>query len=179
MKVQKSSTKPEPRYPSRRQLAECTTLLGVAAIGLGSLAGLAAPPSAPIENAPKEVEAPPIALGGVMVVEPPPPRVPGGIRPEAPPRGTDTAARTTYVVQKGDTLSSIAKTRLGGSERVCEITKLNPGIKPDDLKPGQLLVLPAPVRINSVPHVEGDTPPPPPRLGGKMPMPSESNESKP
>lgn len=179
MKVQKSPSKPEPHYPSRRQLAECTTLLGVAAIGLGSLAGLAAPPSVPVENAPKEAEAPPIALGGVMVVEPPPPRVPGGIRPEAPPRDTNTAARTTYVVQKGDTLSSIAKTRLGGGERACEITKLNPGIKPDELKPGQLLVLPAPVRTNSVPHVEGDTPPPPPRLRGEMPVSPESKGAKP
>ena len=183
MKVQKSMVNSDPRYPSRRQLPEYTALLGAAALGLGSLAGMAAQPAtpaAPSENAPKEAAAPPVALGGVIAVEPPP-RPPGGIRPEPPPPGTNAAARTTYVVQKGDTLSSIARARLGGSDRACEITKLNPGIKPDELKPGQILVLPAPIPAgtNPVRQTEGVTPPPLPKLGGKPRMPSESKEPKP
>ena len=185
MKVQKSAIKPEPQYPSRRQLPEYTALLGAAALGLGSLAGMAAPPAtpaAPSENAPKEAGAPPIALGGVMVVEPPPPpRIAGGIRPEPPPGVTNIAVRATYVVQKGDTLSSIAKTRLGNSERACEIAKANPGLKPDELKPGQILVLPPPMPggTNSVRQTEGVTPPPPPQVRGELRMPSEAKEPKP
>lgn len=187
MKVQKSTINSDPRYPSRRQLPEYTALLGAAALGLGSLAGMAAQPAtpaAPSENAPKEAAAPPVALGGVIAVEPPPPpRIAGGIRPEPPPPGTNTSARTTYVVQKGDTLSSIARTRLGNSDRACEIAKLNPGLKPDELKPGQILALPAPIPAgtNPVRQTEGVTPPPPPppQVRGELRMPSESEEPKP
>lgn len=47
-----------------------------------------------------------------------------------------------YVVQKGDTLHSIARTQFGDLSRAPEIEKLNPLVEPDRLRIGELLWLP-------------------------------------
>jgi nucleoid-associated protein YgaU len=52
------------------------------------------------------------------------------------------AAAKNYTVQPGDTLFSIAKAFLGDATRWSEIVKLNPGLKPENLQPGQILILP-------------------------------------
>ncbi|WP_323178750.1 LysM domain-containing protein [Streptomyces sp. NBC_01381] len=49
---------------------------------------------------------------------------------------------TTYTVRKGDTLSSIASSKLGDSSRWGEIAKLNHLPNPDDIAVGQTLKLP-------------------------------------
>ena len=48
-----------------------------------------------------------------------------------------------YEVQIGDTLESIARTHLGRKTRWREITDLNPGLRPERLRPGQKILLPA------------------------------------
>ncbi len=53
------------------------------------------------------------------------------------------AVPATYTVQPGDTLSGIAKKMLGDASRWPEIIKLNPGLTPETLKPGQTIILPA------------------------------------
>ena len=47
-----------------------------------------------------------------------------------------------YEVQEGDSLGSIAQQHLGRASRYAEIVKLNPGLKPRNLKPGQKIYLP-------------------------------------
>lgn len=55
-----------------------------------------------------------------------------------------SAKTKTYVVKRGDTLSTIAAKQLGSAKRVDEIKKLNPGIRdPKHLKVGLRLKLPA------------------------------------
>ncbi|MFV0135443.1 N-acetylmuramoyl-L-alanine amidase [Streptomyces sp. HMX87] len=49
---------------------------------------------------------------------------------------------TTYTVVKGDTLSSIARTKLGDASRYTEIAKLNSLSNPNAIKVGQVLKLP-------------------------------------
>jgi nucleoid-associated protein YgaU len=56
---------------------------------------------------------------------------------------TNTQTSATYAVKKGDTLSTIAAQFLGDRNRWREIAAANPGIAPDALKPGQVVVLPA------------------------------------
>lgn len=46
------------------------------------------------------------------------------------------------LVQKGDTLSALAKHYLGAVERTKDIEAVNPGLKPEKLKEGELLWLP-------------------------------------
>lgn len=48
----------------------------------------------------------------------------------------------SYTVKAGDTLSSIAKSKLGDEARWKEIVPLNPGLQPDKLQPNQSLWLP-------------------------------------
>ena len=55
----------------------------------------------------------------------------------------ESANARTYVVQAGDTLFSIAKALLGDGARWPEIVKLNPGLNPENLQPGQAIKLPA------------------------------------
>lgn len=53
---------------------------------------------------------------------------------------------STYVVQKGDTLSAIAKTHLGSANKWREIYDANRGVigdNPDRILPGQELKIPA------------------------------------
>jgi nucleoid-associated protein YgaU len=56
----------------------------------------------------------------------------------------DPAAASTYTVQSGDTLSKIAKDKLGDANAYMKIFELNKSIlsDPDKIKPGQVLTLP-------------------------------------
>lgn len=153
MKVTKSGKNPEPKYPSSRQM---TRLLGTAVVGLASATVFAAdqatpppPPGAPPAN---------VRLDGDIAVEPRPqpptpprtvgkiaaePRVqpPGGIK--APqPASTNAVQGVSHTVKQGETLSSIAQRYLGDANRWKEIADLNPGIKPEALKAGDVLVIP-------------------------------------
>ena len=58
--------------------------------------------------------------------------------PGALAEGTPTTVR----VARGDTLSEIAKARLGSAKRVAEIQRINPGLDARTLKVGQVLKLP-------------------------------------
>ena len=53
------------------------------------------------------------------------------------------AAGSDYVVQKGDTLEGIARAKLGDGQKWKSIVELNPGLKPESLKVGQTIKLPA------------------------------------
>lgn len=74
---------------------------------------------------------------------PPAPTTPA----QAPPAGTPpppqaTPASREYVVQKGDTLSAIAKRTLGDSKRYTEIAKINNLADPNKIQVGAKLKLP-------------------------------------
>lgn len=53
------------------------------------------------------------------------------------------SGRRTHVVQSGETMSSIAKNRLGAERRYLEIQKLNPNVDPRRMGAGTRLVLPS------------------------------------
>ena len=61
----------------------------------------------------------------------------------APPPAPAPAAGADYVVQKGDTLEGIARTKLGDGQKWKSIVDLNPGLNPKALKVGQTIKLPA------------------------------------
>lgn len=54
-----------------------------------------------------------------------------------------TQSTNEYVVQRGDSLARIARTRLGAESRWQEIAALNPKVDPKSLDVGQKLLLPA------------------------------------
>lgn len=56
---------------------------------------------------------------------------------------TGTVAARTHTVQKGETLTSIAKAAYGNSNYYLKIQAANPGINPKTLKVGQVIKLPA------------------------------------
>lgn len=56
----------------------------------------------------------------------------------------------TYKVQKGDTLSSIAKATYGSANYYPHILRANPGLEPQKLRPGMVINLPDPEQV--VPH---------------------------
>ena len=96
-------------------------------------------------------EAPPAAepkMTPVTELPPAPPlpeaKPPTPAQPPKPAPGVTEApaAPTTYVVQKGDTLFSIARIHLGDGKRWKEIVAINPGLS-ERIKPGQKIVLPA------------------------------------
>jgi nucleoid-associated protein YgaU len=72
--------------------------------------------------------------------------------PVAAPAVTATAApaaaATTYTVQAGDTLSKIAKAKLGDASLYLDIFNANRNLlsDPDKIQPGQVLTIPALVR---------------------------------
>ena len=57
------------------------------------------------------------------------------------------AAETTYIVQAGDTLSKIAKNRLGDASAYMEIFNANKDqlSDPNKIQPGQVLKIPPPL----------------------------------
>jgi len=62
--------------------------------------------------------------------------------PEPAPVATSPAAAATYVVQRGDTLRSVAKKLYGAARRWRDIAAANPSLRRNKLKPGQILKLP-------------------------------------
>lgn len=91
--------------------------------------GATATPTPPITRTP--------AATTTAAVSPPPGTspTPGG----SPVAATPTPGARTYVVQTGDTLSSIAAEN---DTTVDEILALNPGLDPDTLQPGEEIRLP-------------------------------------
>lgn len=65
------------------------------------------------------------------------------VKPLPTPPDEPKDAERVYIVQKGDTLWSIAKRELGDGKRWQEIAKLNGVTDPGGLKVGQQLKLPA------------------------------------
>jgi nucleoid-associated protein YgaU len=63
--------------------------------------------------------------------------------PMAPSAASSSTSSVEYVVQKGDSLASIAQKNLGNSNRWGEIQSLNNGIQPKSLRVGMHLKLPA------------------------------------
>lgn len=57
------------------------------------------------------------------------------------PKASSKAGRS-YKVQKGDTLSAIARRELGSASRAKDIQSMNPGLDPAKLKVGQTIQLP-------------------------------------
>ena len=170
MKVQKTAKRPDPQYPTRRQFSDYTTLLGVAAIGLSAVTGLSAPvrtagvplPPGSIKGPKEQVaeprpaetncpvqQTPEARLRGEIAVEPKPQLL--GVPPLAPPQATNRQDQLSYTIQSGDTLSSLALRLLGDRNRWQEIAKLNPGLKADTLKVGQIILIPVPAATNSTP----------------------------
>jgi len=75
----------------------------------------------------------------IIVTTPSPTPKPIGASPTPAPAGA-----RTYVVKRGDTLFSIARTELGGDTRVKDILAANPGLDRNAvLKVGQEIQLPA------------------------------------
>jgi 5'-nucleotidase len=64
--------------------------------------------------------------------------------PAAPVAPAPAAAPTAsnYVVKKGDTLYSIARSHYGDGKQWQKIVAANPGLSPEKLKVGQTLLLP-------------------------------------
>lgn len=155
MKVKRVSDAGDPKYPSRRQAADYKRVLGAAAIGLGAVAAWGEPQrtaGVPVRTAGKIVSEPKDPGAGAQVKQPEqPPRLSGDIAvvplggavvAEPRPGTTNVQASVKYVVKSGDTLYSIAAQQLGDKQRWREIAAANPGIKPDTLKVGQLIVIP-------------------------------------
>ncbi len=63
---------------------------------------------------------------------------------KASPSTSASAAQTTYTVKPGDTLSKIAKEKLGDASAYMEIFNANKDqlSDPDKIKPGQVLTIP-------------------------------------
>ena len=64
-----------------------------------------------------------------------------GSQPTAP-RAPAGEVRREYVIKSGDTLEGIARAQLGSGSRWREITAMNPGLEPTNLKIGARIVLP-------------------------------------
>ncbi len=80
---------------------------------------------------------PPEPAGGELGVEPP-----QAAREAIEPRTPAAAPGRNYTILQGDTLTKIAARELGTIKHVDEILKMNPGLKPQRLIPGQEIVLP-------------------------------------
>ena len=63
-------------------------------------------------------------------------------RPDPAATSAAQSESCTHTVAAGDTLGEISSARLGTATRWREITALNPGLKPDQLRIGQVLKLP-------------------------------------
>jgi hypothetical protein len=80
MKVTKSKKQATPKYPNHSQLADCTRLIGVAAIGLSTMTGCSRinttaggmPVEPPTKTTITKPETPPPRLDGGIAVEPRP-----------------------------------------------------------------------------------------------------------
>ena len=63
--------------------------------------------------------------------------------PEPDPDPTLPAGARTYTIQKGDTLWSIAKRLYGDGQRWKDIVAMNPDLKPEAMRVGQVIKVPA------------------------------------
>jgi len=96
-----------------------------------------------------------------------------------PPTTQPATSGTEYVVQRGDSLSRIARMKLGAESRWQEIANLNPRIDPKSLSVGQTILLPqgaaklasAPATLSTQRTVEAKAPtakkPTPPAVAKK------------
>lgn len=62
--------------------------------------------------------------------------------PAPTPVSTASAGGTSYTVQKGDTISKIARAKYGDLSAVRKIKEANPNVDYNNIKPGQKLILP-------------------------------------
>jgi 5'-nucleotidase / UDP-sugar diphosphatase len=60
----------------------------------------------------------------------------------APAVATPASGGDKYVVQKGDTLFSLAKNRYGNGNQYPKILSANPGLTPENLQAGQTITIP-------------------------------------
>lgn len=125
-----STTKPFPGNLPRSELRTSTQPAGLEA----NAAPLAGDPM-PVKLRPTTQSTQPVELGRSLEER--------TIRTAGIPIGVRLEAPSEYTVKPGDTLYSIARSQLGTDKRVKEIIKLNPGIDPDKIKPGQVINLPA------------------------------------
>ena len=174
MKVKKSGKIPEPRYPSHRQFLDYKTLVGVAAIGLGAIAGLGSSnrtAGVPVRTCDKPVAEPQKAGTNSPHKQVAPNRLRGDIAVEphaqssnahavVPHQATNRQDCISYTIKKGDTLASLAGRFLGNSNSWQEIVKANPDIPPDSIKVGQVIAIPMATATNIIVS---------PRLKGVMP----------
>jgi nucleoid-associated protein YgaU len=89
----------------------------------------------------------------------------------------DTGPTVEYVVQKGDSLASIAQKNLGSSSRWTEIQSLNGGIQPRALRVGTKLKLPVATTAKST--IEKSAPKAEPATPAKKALSAPSESSKP
>jgi LysM repeat protein len=111
------------------------------------------PPSGPVlidGNMASTADRLPLPTGNEVVATapgtPPNPFAPGGLQPQGqfqPPVQPIAPTATEYVVQKGDSLASIARKNLGAESRWTEIQAANNGLEPKNLKVGSTILLPA------------------------------------
>ena len=141
-KLQPSKRPSSPGYPSLREHIERKALLGAVAAGLGVVAAgcRGTLPVQPRQNTSTSAAMPAIADAQPRVIE----VCTAGELPVEPT--TNEVAATLYVIQKGDTLSGVAKQRLGSANRWPEIVKANPGLNPKKLRVGQAIRLPTAVK---------------------------------
>ena len=128
---------------SGRQLTADGNGGSVANLPLGSATDLDALLGPPIAR-PPEVRDLNNSGGGVNPAPTPPEPPIAESEPVAVPPPPRAAAKTTkYIVRKGDILGRIAQKQLGSARFDKLIKQLNPGIKPRNLRPGQVILLPS------------------------------------
>lgn len=125
----------KPGYPNRRQFL---SILGAGALAAGAQAQ---PPEVRLGGVPLPPKPPPAATNDLPRTMGEPPAVTEG-DPLPDPFAPGATNRTTHVVKAGETLSGIAKKKLGDAARWPEIQALNPTVDPKALAVGTLLMLP-------------------------------------
>ena len=97
-----------------------------------------------VEKVPAKAEGPVVTSEGdelVLVFGEVPPDPAAAEEPEAPVLTPEQQPPDVHIVQKGDTLSSIALQRFGSASYAAEIAALNGLDDPDKLRPGDRLRL--------------------------------------
>ena len=98
-----------------------------------------APPTGPtVTQAPSYPPLAPVATGPQFTE----PAVPEATPAKPAPAATVASGGGSYTVQKGDSLSSIARQRYGNPSKWKQIAAANPNVNPNALKVGQKLAMP-------------------------------------